>query len=307
MSWLLTAIISYLILAIVFLLDKYLLENRIPDPGLYAFYTGLLSISIFLLVPFVDFVIPSFQDFLLAFFVGIIFVFALFWFYKALHLFEASRVVPTVGAMAPFFSLLFIFIFTKGEETLSSFQIPAFLMLILGSFLISYQGAKKISFRTFLFSSLAAVFFALFFVLQKNVFGAIQHFWASLIWMSTGSFFAALCFFLFSGKIREEVCVKRNTFCKKTAFIFFLSKILAAAGGLLQRRAIFLITDFIEVSIVQGLQGVQYAFLFVLALFFSWKFPKILEEKISKKIIVQKSLAIILIGIGLAILTFFKK
>jgi len=50
--------------------------------------------------------------------------------------------------------------------------------------------------------------------------------------------------------------------------------------------------------------GTEYAFLLILTVILSLKFPRFLEEKISRKILVQKIFAIILIGAGLAILVW---
>ena len=57
MLWLIVAISAYLILAIVFLVDKYLLVGPIPNPKIYAFYIGTLGIAVLLLVPFIEFYI----------------------------------------------------------------------------------------------------------------------------------------------------------------------------------------------------------------------------------------------------------
>ncbi len=304
MNWLIVAVLAYLLFAIVFLIDKYLLTERIPDPALYAFYTGVLSVFIFLLAPFVDFSVPLFRNFILAFSVGVVFIVALFWFYRGLHLFETSRVVPIIGALAPIFSFFLVFVFTGENEFVSLSLISAFVALISGTFLIAYEKTRAF-FKGFLYSVVASFFFALFFVLQKTAFEAFQSFWNTLIWMSVGSFFMAVVLFIFSSKIRKEIFTERATFRKKTAFIFFLNKACSGLGGLLQRGAIFLTPGFIEVPIVQGLQGVQYAFLFILTLFFSRKFPQIIKEKISLEIIIKKSLAIILIAIGLAILILY--
>ena len=192
-----------------------------------------------------------------------------------------------------------------GKENLSFMQGVAFSILVSGTFLIAYQRKTKELLKGISSSVSASFLFALFFILQKILFENFNSFWNSLIWMSVGSFSVSLCFFFFSGKVRKEVLTERKTFKKKIAFLFFLNKGLASLGGVLQRAAIFLTPGFIEVPIVQSLQGIQYVFLFVITLIFSKKFPEILKEKISREIIVQKSLAIILIGVGLAILILF--
>ena len=55
MTWLLITLTSYLIFAVVFLIDKYLLVSSIRNPKVYAFYIGVLGIGGLLLIPFIDF------------------------------------------------------------------------------------------------------------------------------------------------------------------------------------------------------------------------------------------------------------
>ncbi len=59
MSWLLVAILSYLILAVVSLVDKYLLTNSIPNPKVYVFYVGTMGALVLILAPFIGFYVPG--------------------------------------------------------------------------------------------------------------------------------------------------------------------------------------------------------------------------------------------------------
>lgn len=302
MPWILFAILSYCILAIAFLMDKYLLTVRIPNPKLYAFYTSFLGVFIFVISPFVNFYIPPFPQLILALLAGIVSVLALFCFYQTLQLFETSRVVPAIGAILPLLTLGLIYIFSIGKETLTLLEIPVFTMLVLGSVLITYERSARISLSSFKFSAITAFFFALDFVLTKYVYLS-QPFWNGFIWMGAGGFLMALCFFVLSKEIREEIFKRQTTFKTKTAFTFLLSKIVGGGAGLLQNWAIFL-APVVGVAIINALQGVQYAFLLILTVFLSLKFPNVFKEKITKEIIFQKIIAILLIGGGLALLAF---
>ena len=68
-----------------------------------------------------------------------------------------------------------------------------------------------------------------------------------------------------------------------------------------QNWAIFL-APLAFLAIINALQGVQYVFLLIFAVLLSLKFPQILKEEISREIIFQKVVAILLIGGGLVIL-----
>jgi hypothetical protein len=58
-------------------------------------------------------------------------------------------------------------------------------------------------------------------------------------------------------------------------------------------------------AIVNSLRGIQYIFIFLITLFFSVFFPRILKEEISKSIIIQKSISIGFIVVGLALLVIY--
>ncbi len=302
MTWLIIALIAYLILAIVFLADKYLLTKEIPNPKLLAFYSGLSGFLLILLIPFIDFEILSFPYIFLSIISGASFFIALFLFYRTLKIFEVSRVVPAVGALIPLFSLALAFIFSKGQEILKFYEIISLLLLAIGSFLINYEPQKRISIKSLLNSAIASAFFSLYFISAKYVY--IQYsFWSSLIWINLGGFLMSLLFFSIFKDIREELFVRKETFNKKTVFIFVGSKILSGAGGLLQNFAIFLAPTLTAVAIINGLQGIQYGFLLMIAVFLSLKYPKIIKEETSKSVIVQKSFSILLILIGLLIIS----
>ena len=107
--------------------------------------------------------------------------------------------------------------------------------------------------------------------------------------------------FLFSRKLKNEVFKQKLGLQKKTAAIFLSSQAGGASAGILQNWAIAL-APLAYVAFINALQGVQYVFLLIFAVLFSWKFPQLLKEQISKEIILQKVTAISLIGSGLTIL-----
>jgi len=299
MLWLVVAVSAYLILAITFLVDKYLLVGSIPNPEVYAFYVGVLGIAVLLLVPFADFYILEPFYLFLAFASGASFVLAAFWFFKGLKLFETSRIVPAVGGILPIFTVLLVYFFSTGAEILKSREILALLLLIAGSVFIVYDRSKKISLKSLWISIIAAFFFALSFVLAKYVYLKYP-FLLGLIWTRLGGVLMALIF-LGSFELRRELAKPKVKLQKKTTVIFLSAQTANAGAGILQNWAIAL-APLVYIAFVNALQGIQYAFLLILTVFLSWKFPKILKERVSKDIILQKVAAILLIGAGLAIL-----
>ena len=302
MLWLSVTISFYFILSIVFLVDKYLLSGSIPNPKVYTFYVGTLGILVLVLIPFVNFFIPTLPQIILALFAGAIYIYALFWFYKSLQLFEASRVVPAISGLVPLFTFGLVYISSLGKEVLSFSEMIAFILLILGSCFIVAEKEKFINLKSLKISTICALLLSLSFVLLKYVYLA-QPFWSGFIWTKIGGFLMALCFFVLVKEVREEISQRKDNFKKKTMGIFIINQAAGGGANILQNWA-FALAPLAYIAIINALQGIQYVFLLIFTVLLSLKFPKILREEISKKILFQKIIAILLIGAGLTLLAF---
>ena len=300
MSWLVIAILAYLIFAVVFLVDKYLLTGPIPSPKVYAFYVGVLEVLILAIIPFVGFYVPAPFQVFLSLVAGGIYVLAILYFFRGLQIFEPSRIVPAVGGLIPIFSLFFVFLLSKGNDIpeLSSFF--ALFLLVIGTILITYEKKKIITLNSLKISVVAALLFGLHFVLIKYVY-IDQSFWNGFIWIRIGGAITALLF-LFSRDMRESLFKQKIGLRRKTAAIFISNQVAGAGGGILQNWAIAL-APLASVSLVPALQGTQYVFLLAIAAFISFKFPRFLKEKISRDVLLQKIIAILLIGGGLVLIS----
>lgn len=292
MPWLIIAISSYFLFAVVSLGDKYLLKGP-PNPKIYAFYVGVLGILALLLVPFVGFSVPGVYEIIFCLLAGAVYIFALFFLFSGLEQFEASRIIPGIGGFLPIFTLLLIYFFSGGRTVLNHLEILAFFFLVLGSVTVSWQASTKVSFKSLGISALTGFFLALAFVLAKYVYLMLP-FWTGFIWIRVGAFLAAL-FFIFTKQVRKELFSGVSAFSKKTRAFFLFNQAIGAGAFILQNWAIAL-AGLVYLSVINALQGIQYVFLFILALLF-------LKEGREKKDIFQKIIAILFIGAGLAILT----
>lgn len=299
--WLFIAITSHFLNAIVFVIDKVILSKAVLKPISYAFYVGLLSGFAIVLIPF-GFTLPSANIIILCFLVGAIFVGAVYLFLRALFRNEASAIVPIIGGLVPIFTFLFSFLFLK--ERLSLKQIFAFLLLVLGGILISIIKKRgNYTVKGLLDGTLAALFFAGGYVLMKYIFLQTS-FLNGFVLIGIGRFLSVLLLLLIPF-IRKNVFESTTEIFsfkkgapKSTFYLFTVSKCLAALAATGIDFAIYLASA----TLVNALQGVQYAFLFILTFIFSKKYPS-LKENFEAKIIIQKILAIILIGGGLIILS----
>ena len=300
MMWIIAAIFSYLFFALASLGDRHLLIGP-PSPKIYAFYVGLLGILVVVLIPFVGFSVPLSGQIFISFLTGFIFFLSLLALYASLEKFEASRIIPALGGFMPIFTFILGFFILGQREFLGWDKVVAFFLLVAGSVFISLEKSFKISLKGLFFAGLSAFLLSLYFVFSKMVYLELD-FWNGFIWIRIGCFLSVLLLF-FSKDIRKEIFKKKkSSFTKKTGVIFLLAQGLGAGGMILQNWSISLV-DVAFISFVSALQGVQYIFLFLFIILISLKSKELLKENISSAAIVQKVLAIFLIGAGLAILT----
>lgn len=301
MSWLLITILAYFSFAIVSLFDRYFLVGPIPNPKLYTFYGGILCFfACLILIPFgISF--PERDVIFIGLVTGLIRTPAVLFLTKSIVRSEVSRVVPAIGGFLPIFTFLLFFLCFPKTEILNLFQITAFVLLILGSILISL---KKFSFRFFAFETLkypiiAAFLFASSFFLAKKLYLETS-FLNGLFLILLGGGLGAIIF-LFFPEVRKSIFTKMIT--QRTSGFFLLGQIFGGAGVFLQQYAVFLARPG-QVPLINALEGTRYVFLLFFVFLLAKKFPQLLKEEISRKILFQKIIAILLIGGGLALLAF---
>ncbi|MCX6795535.1 MAG: DMT family transporter [Candidatus Falkowbacteria bacterium] len=310
MNWIFIAAISYLLLAIVNLTDKFMVDNVVKSSRLYIFLVCTLGSLIILLAPWL-LVWPGINVFLLNILAGILFVVAQYFLYESLRSGTASKSIILIGGSIPVFTFLFSFAFLG--ESFSLVQIVGGVFLLAGIFLVAFLPSERhfwekilAKFRTnddvannFRYIFLAAFFYAVFFTLTKYIY-SLQSFWSAFIWVRIGSLFLVLALLLIP-KFRKDILsiFKRNRKKtkhqnKKTSIIFVLNQGLGSLSFVLQNYAIFLGS----VAIVNALQGIQYGALLLLGLLFAPILPRSMRENFSFRILAQKILAIILISLG---------
>src|SRR3989338_3330547 len=130
--WLPIAMAAYFINAGVYTADKYFLSKKVHSSVSYAFYVGVWSIGNVVFLWFAPFV-PAWPWLFIDLLAGLIFLWALIAWYKALHQSEATKVVPLVGAFIPVFSFLLAYVFL-GEELAPPPLFALFFLIAGGGF-----------------------------------------------------------------------------------------------------------------------------------------------------------------------------
>ena len=282
MIWLLIVVVAHLFYSLIFVIDKYIVSKSLPHPIVYTFYVGILSIAVWVLIPF-GFCFPSAYYVFLSMLAGIAQVGGSIFLYRSLNF---------IGSFVAIFVLV-LSTFLIGER-LNLQQYIAFILLVLGSLVVSYR-RKEFFQKPFGLAIIAALFFAIFWVITKYIYSG-SSFISGTVWVRTAVAFVSL-FLLLPRKNRELIFKKTDEIKRRTVGFVAWGRILTIGAGLCMYFAVFLGS----VTLANALQGLQYAFIFLLALLFFRKIPS-LKEELSRGIIAQKIIAIILITLGLFIL-----
>ena len=169
----------------------------------------------------------------------------------------------------------------------------------VGSVVISIEKNIELTGNYLKITILSSIMFSLDYIFSKFVFLS-QPFLQGIIWIRL-FVFLFVSVFLLSKNSRKEIFSKQIILNKKTQAVFLYAQACGGAANFLQSFAISL-APIAFLAIVNSLRGIQYVFLFLITLFISYFYPRFLKEELSRKIIIQKVISIILIAVGLAIL-----
>lgn len=306
MSWLLLTIIAQFLNSIVALFDKYLVTSKkVTTPILYVFYTGVLAcLGVAIYVPslFVSTsVLPkfsnittglSFQVISLIVIASISQLWALWALFSSLKKNDASDVVPVVGSLSAIFSLIIGYLFTN--LLLPVHFTIGFAFLVFGTLLISHL---KFSMKTFSFTVIGGIGFALHSILLKQALH-LSSFDTGFFWYSViVSILAALLLF-FPQLRRTFHSQRKEKHIKSTGALLLVNKVVAGIAGILLIKAI----EVGEVSLVQALGGLQFVFLFVLAVVIGPLTPIDFGENVKRKDVYHKLVSIGIIFVGFVLL-----
>lgn len=298
MPWVSLAIFAYFLLALVALVDKKILSPPLLNPLAYAFYaSGLTVLALFLW--FLDFAFLSPFYTILALLAGATFFVAIYFMYSAIVHGEVSRAVSIIGGLSPI--LVFIFSIFFLNEKFHTRSLIALSMLIIGSILLSFVKDSekfKFSYRFFLLAFLAAFFFAASYSLTKTVFLETS-FLNGFIWMRVGTLFCCLVVLLHP-RLRQIIFDGSKGFSKKLTVLFFFNKGVSGFAHIILNYAVKLGS----VAIINALQAVEYGFIFVLTLGFSYFLPHVFYESLAPRHLAPKMIGIVFVSLGVVLLFF---
>jgi uncharacterized membrane protein len=304
MSWISVALGGYFFNAVTAILDKYILSSRIPQPSVNALLVALMSVFVLVLLPF-GVTTMSVTHTLLACLSGMLFIYHLIPFYTAIKKGEVSRVAPLIAAFTALWLLPFVFVseVAVGEGWVGGVRgMLAFLLLLGGGVLIALRlpMTRGRFFEGFSQGLTASVLLAISVALLKYVYTQ-EGFLNGFFWSRLGSFAGGITLLLTGTHRRVFFHGWRFSISGKQRLVtvgaVLANKVSATLGAVLVSYAIFLG----PLVFVQALSGVQFAFVFLLGLGLSWKYPQVYGESMLKREWMQKTIAIILITLGIVL------
>lgn len=302
--WLVLVIVGQLLMAVVALVDKYVVTSTSVAfrPLSYAFWISILSsgsIVVFLFswipVPIDGLAIPSLANiqapsllvFALSVTAGYAFFTALVSFFHALKQSDASDVVPVVGGLTAFFTLLLSYLFL--DATLSGNFFIGFVLLVLGTLMVSQFRFTK---HTILSVTHAGLMYGVHYIALKALLEE-TNFDTAFFWSRAMIVFIALSMLLVPEYYENIINHTKRAKVRDGMFVFG-NKILAGIASIVLLKAI----EHGDVALVQALGGIQYLFLLLVSVCCGWFLTRDVGENLTVRDIVHKVVSIPLIALG---------
>lgn len=297
MHWFFIAIFAPILWSLVNHIDKYLLSKYFKGGGIgvlliFSSLIGFLLLPIIYLIHPTVFTISPLDALILIGMSTISLCYLLLYFY-ALDRDETSTVTP-LSQMIPIFSY-FLGYFALGE-TLTQLQTFSSLLIIMGAVLISLEVLdKKLQFKKVVFLSMFghSFLFAVTGLLFK-MFAIEYDYFTTVFWGYLGDGLIGLCILIFFKKFRQQFMYVFKKNKKGIIGLNFLNEGLNV-GAIMSVRFASLLAPL---AIVYTIEAFQPFFVLLFGVLLTMLFPKFVNEKIDKKTLTQKIIAILLMFVG---------
>lgn len=301
MSWILLAVIGHLANAAAFIIDKTLLSSTWKTSATYAALIGSLSGVVVLASPWVK-EWPGGMALIFSALFGGLFVLAIWAFFEALRRAEASRVVPIIGSLIPVFTLVGTTIFLG--ERINSFQAVGFLCLILATAVLAH-GSKggRLDRSVIGLAILSASLFAVSSVAGKYAFDHSSFLGVFVVSRGVAALTGITVGLLIAGARKELLSMTKKK-SKQSAGTGSLGLVIVGqASGSLGFILVNAALAQGSAAFVNALQAVQYAAIVLVAWVGGARLQRLLQEDISRAMLLKKGFAIVLVGAGLWLLS----
>jgi drug/metabolite transporter (DMT)-like permease len=296
MSWLVFAFCGPVLWAVSTHLDKYLVERYFKDSNVAVLliFTALLGL---LALPFIWFLAPEVTavgsgNAALMAFSGILYMGAMLFYLRALQAEEASVVAPFFQA-APLFG--FVLGYAALGETLSPAQMAGGALIVGGTVLVSLRGElnrTKLNFRLAALMLACALSLAVSSLVFK-IFALRDEFWPTTFWMFVGEALFGLALLAIATDRRQFFDLLRSN-PGAVLSINAVNELINLGGGLGTRFALVLA----PLGLVQAIGSTTTLFVFAFGVVLSVFFPRLGRENLSRRELLHKGLAAVLVAAG---------
>lgn len=301
MNWFFIALGAPFLWALVNIFDQYLVaEYSTGERG-----SGGLVLFSSLIGVFVAFGIWIFNphvfniggmDKILLIITGFITIIWIILYLFTIELEDISTLVPWFLTV-PVFGYLLGYVFL-GETLTRNQQIGSIIVLLgVGIVSIDFKNNRKFRWKPALYMLVACLLIALSGIIFKYV-TVEDNFWISSFWEYVGLGIAGIILYICVPKYRKEF-MHMNKLGGKTIFTLnVVSEIMTVVGNMLTNFALLLA----PVTMVYLVGSFQPAILLVMTIIFTYTYPNIVKEDMSKGVLIPKIIAIFIMICGSVIL-----
>ena len=298
MMWFLIAFAGYFLLAIVVILDKFILTKSVSKPIVYTFYSTIFMFGALFAWPFGVQLLVG-MDWMAAIISGVTFGLGLWTLFIAMKKSEASHISPFNGAVITIATYLIASLFLG--EALTFLQIVGMIILVFASCLLSFEKSKEHNgwHIGFAWAIVSGILFGISHVEAKYLY-EVYPFLTGFVW---SRFFIGLVGLatLFSPEVLEtfkrKTVKKEKQIGRNTLMLVIVDKILAVVAVVLIQYAAALGS----VSLVMALSGLQFMLLFVMIYALTKFLPNLFKEYFTKQELRVELVATLLVFIGSAL------
>jgi len=297
MKWLFYAVATPFLNSLDSLGEKLLIDKHVKNAIVIVFNEGLIFLIFGLSILLWHKVeILSFTQTSILLLSGMLFIYYLIPYFKALKSEETSRVIP-LFQFIPIIVLVLSYVFL--HELISGKQILGFFVVFAGAFLLSAEKLDAKIFRprkAFWYMLFSSFLYGLTPILFKFIV-VNTDFWTAFFYQAIGGGIGAVTLFVYSPYRRAFV----NESLKlpfKSWGIMTLNQVATVVAELSASFA-FSIAPVALVSVVTGTQPL---FTLIFAIILSRFFPQIIKENISKGALGIKFSSIFLILVGISLI-----
>ncbi len=299
MHWLFYAFIAPFLWALVSISDQYLVAKYSPgekSPGALVLFSSLIGIFVvFFIGLFASHVFDiAIEDKLLLMLSGVFTISWVILYIYALKIESVSGVVPWFVTV-PMFGYVLGYFFLGEDLTLYQ-KVGSFIVLMGTVILIldfSRAGHYRFKWLLSLYMLPACIFIAITGVVFKYVTVA-GDFWISSFWVHAGLGLSGVFIYLISESYRRSFTEMLGQGGLKIFTLNTVSEVVSVVGNLASSYA----TLLAPVALVLIVANFQPAILLVLTLLATKFFPEIIREDLSKRVLVPKIIAILIMLLG---------